>query len=87
MLDQKFSLLKIIGQRGSSNLFTAVDEENNQYAIKTIRKDKNYYNKVGAHMIEKEHQILNILEGHPNIIQSPGMNISGELEIDGKIED
>jgi len=80
MLDNKFTILEIIGQGGSSNVFRARDDQGNEWAIKAIRKDKNYYNKLGAHMISKEHNTLNILEGHPNLIRSFGVNYSGKLQ-------
>mmetsp|Transcript_29709 Transcript_29709/g.26293 ORF Transcript_29709/g.26293 Transcript_29709/m.26293 type:complete len:207 (+) Transcript_29709:277-897(+) len=87
MLDNKFALLEPIGQGGSSNVYRAQDNENNEYAIKMIRKDKKYHTKLATHMLHKEHHTLLMLEGHPNLIKSVGVNVFGKLDKGDQVED
>jgi serine/threonine protein kinase len=55
MIDGKFMVKKILGQGGSSKVYLAHDENEQKYAVKILRKDKNYGYKKGSTMIKKEH--------------------------------
>ena len=82
MLDNQFLLRKAIGQGGSSKVFLAEHVETSEkYAIKILRKDKDYDNETGSKMLSKEHERMIILEGHPNILKSYTTNDSGILDI------
>lgn len=86
MIDNEFSLLKILGKGGSSKVFLAQDSQGAKYALKAIRKDKNYESHAAAAMIEREHELLQMLDSHPNIIKSYMMNLDGEVVANGKSE-
>lgn len=77
MIDNQFELTKILGKGGSSKVFLANDLEGKNVAIKAIRKDKNYAESAAAVMLQREHEILQKLEGHPNIIKSFAVNLDG----------
>ncbi|CAI2381638.1 unnamed protein product [Moneuplotes crassus] len=87
MIDNKYQLIEKIGLGGSSLVYKATDIDGNDYAIKILRKDKEYNNRQGAQMICKEHQILSELHGHSNLIQSYEVNPNGVLEVDGRSEE
>ena len=55
MIDNKFQVKKILGQGGSSKVFLVEDDSQKQYAVKILRKDKNYGYERGSRMIKKEH--------------------------------
>ena len=86
MIDEEFSLLKILGKGGSSKVFLAQDTQGARYALKAIRKDKNYASQTAAGMVEREHELLSKLDLHPNIIKSHMMNLNGILEAKGESE-
>lgn len=87
MIDNQFALEKLLGKGGSSKVFLAKDSEGNKYAIKAIRKDKNFVKCAAAAMLEREHETLKKLEGHPNIIKSLGINLEGTLSAQNASED
>lgn len=55
MIDNKFLVKKILGQGGSSKVFLTEDDSHRQYAVKILRKDKNYSYERGSRMVKKEH--------------------------------
>jgi serine/threonine protein kinase len=55
MIDNKFTLKKILGQGGSSRVYLATDNNDQQYAVKILRKDKKYSYERGSWMIQKEY--------------------------------
>lgn len=79
MIDCEFELLKVLGKGGSSKVFLAKDSYDYKCAIKVIRKDKNYPQQSAAAMLEREHELLQNLEGHPNIIKSYRVNLDGNV--------
>lgn len=83
MLDQKFILEKCIGKGGSSRVYLANDPHTDTaYAIKVIRKDKQFSYERGSQIIKEEHERLSVLAGHPNVLQSYGCNPDGRLVAD-----
>lgn len=42
MIDNEYKLIKVLGKGGSSKVFLAHDSQGNAFAIKAIRKDKQY---------------------------------------------
>ena len=79
MIDKEFEIMKTIGLGGSSKVFLASDSLGHKVAIKAIRKDKNYTKSAAASMLQREHEMLQRLESHPNIIKSLGVNFEGEV--------
>ena len=86
MIDNKFELTKILGKGGSSKVFLAHDCEGNRVALKAIRKDKKYSQAAASAMVEREHEMLQKLEGHPNVIRSFGVNLDGVLSANEQTE-
>ena len=80
MIDNKFELVKVLGKGGSSKVFLARDSQNNKWAIKVIRKDKECLKNNAATMLQREHELLSQLNDHPNIIKSHQLNWEGILE-------
>lgn len=88
MLDDQFLLEKAVGQGGSSRVYLATHvQSEKRVAIKMLRKDKGYDLSKGARMMEKEHERMILIEGHPNILQSYTTNTAGVLDINGKHTD
>lgn len=80
MLDNQFFLEKCIGQGGSSRVYLATHlESSEKYAVKILRKDKGYDAEKGAQIMQKEHDRLVSLQGHPNILQSYFTSSEGNL--------
>jgi len=77
MIDNEFVLLKVLGKGGSSKVFLAQDSQGNKFALKAIRKDKNYGISTAASMLEREHELLQKLDSHPNIIKSYKISLDG----------
>lgn len=70
MIDETYELIKVLGKGGSSKVFLARDESKNLYAVKALRKDKNFTSEASKQMLEREHDLLIKLADHPNIINS-----------------
>ena len=86
MIDNKFRLISYLGKGGSSKVFLAKDELGFNWAIKIIRKDKNYPVDVADNMLKREHKMLSSLKSHPNIIKSYGINLDGVATMDDDCE-
>ena len=84
MIDSKFKVIRELGQGGSSKVFLAKDDMNNQFAVKILRKDKKYTYTKGSLMLKKEHWIMNKLSSHPNILNSLMTNPDGFLKSGSK---
>jgi len=79
MIDNQFVLLKLLGRGGSSKVFLAKDQSDNKLAIKAIRKDREFAKNAAEIMLQREHELLQQLEGHPNIIKSYSFNLEGTV--------
>jgi serine/threonine protein kinase len=86
MIDNEFELTKILGKGGSSKVFLANNSQGDQVAIKAIRKDKRYSASAAASILQREHDILQKLRGHPNIIQTYGINLDGMVILEEESE-
>lgn len=86
ILDRNFHLQKTIGQGGSSKVFLGLDLNQNKFAVKVIRKDKGYTYEHSSKMIIKEHNLLQTLKEHPNILKSYHVSLEGTLEKEGSYE-
>jgi serine/threonine protein kinase len=88
MLDSKFIIEKWVGQGGYSRVYDWSHPETNQnFAIKIVRKDKDIENERGVQIMREEHEKMQMLQGHPNILQSYGTVSNGKLVSDiGQIE-
>ena len=80
MIDKQFELVKILGKGGSSKVFLAKDALDNKYAIKVIRKDKASLQHSGDTVLKREHELLQQLSNHPNVIKPLHINYEGLLE-------
>ncbi len=69
MIDNNFELTKLLGRGGSSKVFLAKDNEERLVAIKTMRKDKKYSQAAVETLVKRESEMLENLDGHPNIIR------------------
>ena len=74
------------GKGGSSKVFQAQDQMGNMWAVKVIRKDKGYDYDMSWRMLMREHELLQKLSSHPNIINSLGMDLNGSLDCNEKSE-
>jgi serine/threonine protein kinase len=86
MIDNEFEISKLIGMGGSSKVFLAQNSFGQKVAIKAIRKDKNYTKAAAAAMLEREHEMLQKLEDHPNVIKSLGINFDGVVVLKNESE-
>jgi serine/threonine protein kinase len=80
MIDNQFEVKKQIGKGGSSTVFSANDYDGQEYAIKIIRKDKNYSDSKAEHFILRENLVLERIGGHPNIVKSISCSTDGHIE-------
>jgi serine/threonine protein kinase len=86
MIDNEYKLVKTLGSGGSSNVYLAIDSDNTEVAMKIIRKDKKFSDSYASHLLIREHEMLQKLEGHPNIIKSNSLNWEGKLVYHDKTE-
>jgi len=86
MIDNEFTLCKVLGKGGSSKVFLAQGLGGTKWAIKAIRKDKGINPEAAAMMLKREHSLLELLSDHPNIIKSHRVNTQGQVWKDGKTE-
>jgi len=57
-----------------------------KFAVKVIRKDKQYENSFAKRILNREHELLSILQDHPNIINSHSVNTEGVFESKNRVE-
>lgn len=67
MIDQTYSVGKVIGYGGSSKVYHVSDFNNQEYAVKVVRQDKGYTQEFSEKIILREFSIINKLKDHPNI--------------------
>ena len=80
MIDNQFEVKKQIGKGGSSHVFSASDFDGQEYAIKIIRKDKNYSDSKAEHFILRENLVLERIGEHPNIVKSISCSTDGLID-------
>mmetsp|Transcript_14678 Transcript_14678/g.12919 ORF Transcript_14678/g.12919 Transcript_14678/m.12919 type:complete len:312 (+) Transcript_14678:243-1178(+) len=85
MIDNQYSILKVVGKGGSSKVFKVKDENDKVFAIKVIRKDKNFGYDPSI-ILQRETDLLQRLERHPNIINSISSNFEGMLTLEDQQE-
>lgn len=86
MIDNNFELTKLLGRGGSSKVFLARDDQQRLVAIKTMRKDKNYSQSAVETLVNREAEMLQNLDGHPNIIRWLDSKLDGSLVVGEKSE-
>ena len=86
MIDNKYTILKSLGYGCSSKVFLVKDLFGEKFALKVVRKDKQYEDSIAKSFIKNEHELLLKLHDHPNIINSFDMNGEGVYEWKGKTE-
>ena len=71
MLDNQFIIRKCLGQGGSSRVFNAEHPTTEEFfAVKIIRKDKGINPKKAGLILQQEHDRMQLLQEHPNILKS-----------------
>jgi serine/threonine protein kinase len=71
MLDNQFIIRKCLGQGGSSRVFNAEHPTTEEFfAVKIIRKDKGINPKKAGFILQQEHDRMQLLQEHPNILKS-----------------
>ena len=86
MIDNKYTILKSLGYGCSSKVFLVKDVFGEKFAVKVIRKDKQYEDSFATNILNKEHELLFKLQDHPNIINSFGVNSEGVFESNSRSE-
>ena len=79
MIDNRFQLVNILGKGASSKVFLAKDETEATYAVKVISPSPQISYRLGCAMAQREHEVLEYFEGHPNILRSFGVNLQGVI--------
>jgi serine/threonine protein kinase len=78
MISDTYTLQKVIGRGGSSKVFSAIDREGHTYALKTIRRDKEYTSEMESMMVMREYMVMMHIGEHPNIIKHYSCNPEGD---------
>lgn len=86
MIDNEFKINSVLGKGASSKVFLAQDSLNTKYAIKVIRNDRKFAQKSAMKMLNQEHNLLQQLSDHPNIIKSLSLATNGFVVHDGETE-
>lgn len=86
MIDNSFKLDMLLGTGGSSRVYSCYDPSGELHAVKIIRKDKNFSQKLSESLLQTEYQIMQEMAAHPNILNSLYANLEGKFEVDGKQE-
>lgn len=84
LLDDQYELLQLVGKGGSAQVFSAVDFNGDNYAIKIIRTDRAYTDERSKHFILRENFVMDRIGYHQNIVQSHLCSTEGALEYDGR---
>lgn len=79
MIDDTYCLWKQIGFGSSSKVYSAVDCNNNSFAIKIIRKDKGFNLEAEEALVLREYFVMGHIGEHPNIVKHYGCNAEGVL--------
>ena len=87
MIDNQFEVNKLIGNGGSSHVFSATDLNGESCAIKIIRKDKNYTSEMAQHLILREYFVMERVGNHPNIVKSIMCSTEGQITRQDEIVD
>ena len=77
MIDNQFLLCDLLGVGGSSKVYSTRTSDENEYALKIIRKDKGYSDELSRKLVENEHLIATKLGQHPNLVNILGYNSDG----------
>lgn len=83
MIDNQYFLVKKLGRGGSSDVYLAKDEFDNEFAIKIIRKSKENQNSNSTCELQKEFFVMEMLNKHPNILKCHNFVYDGDLCVDG----
>ena len=86
MLDNKYQLVNILGNGGSAKVFLAKNESGDKCAVKIIDNSKKFAPRAAMRIVHKEHEALQYLSDHPNIIKSLGFSTNGVLTHGNKSE-
>lgn len=86
MIDNEFKIISVLGKGASSKVFLAQDSLNTKYAIKVIRNDRKFAQKFAMKMLNQEHNLLQQLSDHPNIIKSLSLATNGFVVHNGEAE-
>ena len=80
MIDNTFEVKSILGQGGSSRVLRWVDTNQNHFALKVIKNEKNFSPEKVEKMLFKEYYLSELLTGHPNILKCLSSVTDGKLD-------
>lgn len=79
MIDNRYKLTNVLGKGASSKVFLATDHDDCKYAMKVLTCGPKLPYKAACVMAVREAEVLECLQGHPNIIQSYETNLQGVI--------
>ena len=79
MIDNRFLLADLLGVGGSSKVYSANTATGQEVAVKIIRKDKGYSDKLSQRLIQVESYIMKVLGHHPNLVNCLYSNAEGNV--------
>ena len=79
MIDNQYYLTNILGRGASSKVFLASDCNDETFAIKVVNVTDKLPYKAACVMAVREAEILESIEGHPNIIKAFDTNLQGVI--------
>ena len=86
MIDNQYYLTNILGRGASSKVFLASDCNDETFAIKVVNVTDKLPYKAACVMAVREAEILESIEGHPNIIKAFDTNLQGVITHNGQSE-
>ena len=78
MIDNTFLIGDLLGVGGSAKVYSVDADDGNQYAMKIMRKDKDYTTEQAQKLVKHEYHTMTQLPSHPNIISWVGYNDKGD---------
>ena len=86
MIDNSFKLDMLLGTGGSSKVYSCYDPAGDLYAVKIIRKDKQFSDSLAQSLLNTEIDIMQEMIDHPNILNGYSLNLEGFLDTNGNVE-
>lgn len=84
MLDQTYTIGKLLGCGGSSKVYSVTTKEGLELAAKIIDSSKIKNHEKSYSMIMGESLVYDLLGFHPSIVNSAGCNPEGVIKVDNK---
>mmetsp|Transcript_18752 Transcript_18752/g.18419 ORF Transcript_18752/g.18419 Transcript_18752/m.18419 type:complete len:96 (+) Transcript_18752:19-306(+) len=81
MIDNTYQLKELLGIGGSSKVYNATSKDDQEYAIKVIRKDKGYSEELSRQIVQNEYLLSLKLGSHPNLVNIISYNSDGRAQL------